>query len=723
METGPNSSADDYMQEFVNLDETLQKSINSMNLFDEILPKPNSNMDANNHLVNGVVGCNSNSGGGGQSSPSSSTLMCNNLLNGQRMILNNSSSASNENNLTNPTVDPITTKHSIDSPSSSSASSATIFRHSSSTENSLLHSGSAFTSIPSNSMATSILAAPTMIDPSNRAMSFADENHHHPHNMPWLTFRSQNGGLLGNDGPLDLRGQNGSDLDCSWMSSTMKRDYLDMSSHGSTAYVNSMHNGMHNRFMHSNNLFMNAAGNGISSLDSNCSINGDSISSTQLSNPTGQFSATAAVTANNLHMLQNGSNAFSHVPTNIQNSGLSVHSQHHHPHHLSTTTMHSIAAGMHPHPHHSHVLTVNENLNHSYPYSSMVHHHASHTQHSNHHSHSQHSLHNNPVQNSNRFLLNETSDETSESNLNDSPSSDKNDLEDHQHNHQQQLPTSTQQHNNHTLHQQLHQHHRNSQQIHLSNHLATVSHHPSLADRTRNNPSANNCNHSDRNSKSNSSISSGAASSASTSSLSSSSSSISTNIDYAIGTNASSNTHAKSSNCDIDDTQLIQLSVRELNKKLNGLSKEAIIKVKAKRRTLKNRGYAQNCRTKRMEQRRNLEDKLKELIAEKQNLQMKLSSSRMEIVTLSEENKNLCQKVKFCNQFHSHLNENLRGNLGDHRHHYSSTNDQYHHQSIGQQVVSTTSGTPNSNENQHDCSSSSSGSTTPNSSILYDYNV
>ena len=57
----------------------------------------------------------------------------------------------------------------------------------------------------------------------------------------------------------------------------------------------------------------------------------------------------------------------------------------------------------------------------------------------------------------------------------------------------------------------------------------------------------------------------------------------------------------------ISDDALISLSVRELNRMLKGLPPNDVKVLKQRRRTLKNRGYAANCREKRLTQKEELE--------------------------------------------------------------------------------------------------------------------
>jgi hypothetical protein len=52
---------------------------------------------------------------------------------------------------------------------------------------------------------------------------------------------------------------------------------------------------------------------------------------------------------------------------------------------------------------------------------------------------------------------------------------------------------------------------------------------------------------------------------------------------------------------DLSDEELAQLSVRQLNMKLQGHDRNTVSALKQKRRTLKNRGYALNCRIRRIQ--------------------------------------------------------------------------------------------------------------------------
>ncbi|EDV29808.1 uncharacterized protein TRIADDRAFT_52592 [Trichoplax adhaerens] len=75
--------------------------------------------------------------------------------------------------------------------------------------------------------------------------------------------------------------------------------------------------------------------------------------------------------------------------------------------------------------------------------------------------------------------------------------------------------------------------------------------------------------------------------------------------------------------CSLTDQELITMSVRDLNKYLARFSKEEITNIKQRRRTLKNRGYAQSCRTKRSSMKDNLQSRKKILMSQVQELRAK----------------------------------------------------------------------------------------------------
>ncbi|XP_055712072.1 transcription factor MafA [Phlebotomus papatasi] len=89
---------------------------------------------------------------------------------------------------------------------------------------------------------------------------------------------------------------------------------------------------------------------------------------------------------------------------------------------------------------------------------------------------------------------------------------------------------------------------------------------------------------------------------------------------------------------EIDDDELMSLTVRELNKRLHGYSRETVVRYKQKRRTLKNRGYAQNCRSKRLQQRQDLE-------LTNQTLHSELNRMKMDLKRVIQERDQLRQML------------------------------------------------------------------------------
>ncbi|XP_068721248.1 transcription factor MafK-like [Montipora capricornis] len=80
------------------------------------------------------------------------------------------------------------------------------------------------------------------------------------------------------------------------------------------------------------------------------------------------------------------------------------------------------------------------------------------------------------------------------------------------------------------------------------------------------------------------------------------------------------------------EQELRELSVKEINRllKVRGLSKQEIDRVKHRRRTLKNRGYAQHSRLRRIETKNNLEEENTNLLKELERVKKQVCSVEKE---------------------------------------------------------------------------------------------
>ncbi|CAG0912962.1 unnamed protein product [Notodromas monacha] len=94
---------------------------------------------------------------------------------------------------------------------------------------------------------------------------------------------------------------------------------------------------------------------------------------------------------------------------------------------------------------------------------------------------------------------------------------------------------------------------------------------------------------------------------------------------------------------EISDEELVSISVRDLNRqlKLRGLTREDIVKMKQRRRTLKNRGYAASCRVKRVEHKGDLESERVQVEIELDQFRTEKARLRSDIAGLEQK----CQRL------------------------------------------------------------------------------
>ena len=137
----------------------------------------------------------------------------------------------------------------------------------------------------------------------------------------------------------------------------------------------------------------------------------------------------------------------------------------------------------------------------------------------------------------------------------------------------------------------------------------------------------------------------------------------------------------------ISDDDLLSLTVRDLNRRLHSMTKEDQAHIKQRRRTLKNRGYAQSCRYKRQEQKSKLEIENGELKDKISLINQQLNQTSREIESLRKERDQILRENHQLRQ-QQQQSGNPHQQLQTHQHHNQHQLPGLHNQQQQQQTSS-----------------------------------